>query len=207
MAKRKRFNAWILILLCVALLLVAVIGSGFSLNFSTILDKIKGVDEKTLVSSIDRPSVIFETFVYSPDSKTDYDLFCLKISGLDTTKDYMLDLSHKFDEFDDGCPCSPDGKMSCLYLPLRVNGSLAYYYNENVTNTDDFDYDICNLAIEEYFDDGSGVYEYCYKYNESLYLKDLTSDTVFVLIGRTNDYDLPSIKDHFKHIDLYEIEG
>ena len=88
-----------------------------------------------------------------------------------------------------------------------MNGSLAYYYNENVTNTDDFGYDVCNLAIEEYFDDGSDVYEYCHKYNESLYLKDLTSDTVFVLIGRTDDYDFPNIKDHFKHIDLYEIEG
>lgn len=205
MAKRKRFNAWILILLCVALLLVAVIGSGFSLNFSTILDKLNGKDDKIFVCDLNSPCISFGCEYYSQD-KNDYNVCYIKISGLDPSKEYMVDLSENFSDLDESCICLSDGEKHCLYSPLRLNGSLCYYYNEAVIDANGFDPKAFSFFYDDSSDD-SGVSEYCHKYNEPLHLKDLESDTVFIFICDTSDSGMTNISDHFNHVNLYEIEG
>ena len=105
MAKRKRFNGWILVLLCLALLFTAVIGSGFSLNFSTLLEKIKGEaseDEadEVLFASLGDSLISSDFYEWSYSGKDSDYMPYLLITGLTPGKQYRIDLSYFAEESD-----------------------------------------------------------------------------------------------------------
>ena len=213
MAKRKRFSSWTLVLLCLVLLLTAVIGSGFSLNFSTILDKIKGEaseDEpaEILVASIEMGNVNADHHVWSYSGKEDDYLAYLMITGLTPGKQYRIDLSYfTSEDYDYGNqPCDCD--KFCRFNGIDLYDSVSEAHSgflcfPDLNDESDITSDYRNVSRNTDFDWED--IDFVLKPNGEAFSIIPEGNSLLVILGNSSDGDI-DILSHINRCNVYEVK-
>ena len=204
MAKKKRFNGWILVLLCLALLFTAVIGSGFSLNFSTLLEKIKGEaseDEadEVLFASLGDSLISSGFYEWSYSGKDSDYMPYLLITGLTPGKQYRIDLSY-FAEESDYCNCDKGCHFNSMYISYPA--PIGFLCLPDLNDLSDITYDYQKATISELEWD---TVDYCLRTNGESFVIIPEGDSLLIILGHS--YMGFDILSHIYYCNVYEVKG
>ena len=204
MAKRKRFNGWILVLLCLALLFTAVIGSGFSLNFSTLLEKIKGEaseDEadEVLFASLGDSLISSDFYEWSYTGKESNYMPYLLITGLTPGKQYRIDLSY-FAEESDNCNCDKGCYFSAMHM--SYSAPMGFLCLPDLNDLSDITSDYEHATISELEWDNV---DYCLRTNGESFVIIPEGDSLLIILGGC--YIQFEILSHIYYCNVYEVKG